>query len=125
MSAFFIYGTFMRGQPGHANLEGARFLEHVETAPRYRLWEIDGRWPALIEDEEGVAIAGQLWEVEEPHLARLAEIEPPGWARAEVGLGDGRRVDAFLGEPILRPRGRDVSGYCGWAAYAASGERGS
>ena len=125
MSAFLIYGTFMRGQPGHANLEGARFLEDVETAPAYRLWEIDGRWPALIEDDEGAAIAGQLWEIEETHLARLAEIEPPGWTRAHVELADGRRVDAFLGEPGLRARGRDVSGHGGWATYAASGERGS
>jgi len=115
--AFVIYGTFMRGQPGHENLEGARFLEPVETAPRYRLWEVDGRWPALIEDEDGVAIAAELYEIDEPHLARLAELEPPGWNRAPVELANGRRAEAFLGDPSLRARGHDVSEHGGWAAY--------
>ena len=95
MPAFLIYGTFMRDQPGHANLDGARFVEPAETAPRYRLFEIDERWPA------------------------------PGWASTPVELSDGRRVDAFLGSPDLRARGIDVSGHGGWAAYRASCERGS
>jgi allophanate hydrolase len=123
--SFLIYGTFMRGQPGHANLDGGRFLDAVETAPRYRLWEVDGRWPALIEDEDGVAIAAELYDVDEPHLGRLAELEPPGWKRAPVELADGRGAEAFLGDQPLRARGRDVSAHGGWAAYVASRGRGS
>ena len=119
MPSFVIYGTFMRGQPGHANLEGARFLEAVETAPRYRLFEVDDRWPALVEDEDGVAIAAELYEIDEPHLARLAELEPPGWNRAPIELGEGRRAEAFVGDQALRARGRDVSEHGGWAAYRA------
>ncbi len=115
----------MRGQPGHANLEGARFVEAIETAPRYRLFEVDNRWPALIEDEAGVTIAAELYEIAPDHLARLAEIEPPGWNRGAVELADGRRVEAFLGDPSLRARGHDVSGHSGWAAYRSSRERGS
>jgi gamma-glutamylcyclotransferase (GGCT)/AIG2-like uncharacterized protein YtfP len=118
--AFLIYGTFMRGQPGHANLDGAEFLAAVETAPRYRLWEVDSRWPALIEDEDGVAIAAELWEIAPAHLARLAEIEPPGWNRAPVELADGRTAEAFLGDVTLRARGHDVSAHGGWAAFVAS-----
>src|SRR2546423_12987838 len=110
----------MRGRPGHANLLGARFLEAVETAPRYRLWEVDGRWPALVEDDEGVAIAAELYELDEPHLARLAELEPPGWERAPVERADGRGAEAFLGDPSLRAGGRDVSAHGGWAAFVAS-----
>jgi gamma-glutamylcyclotransferase (GGCT)/AIG2-like uncharacterized protein YtfP len=116
---FVIYGTFMRGQPGHPNLDGACFVGAVETAPRYRIWEVDGRWPALIEDADGVAIAAELYEIDEKHLARLAELEPPGWRRAPVRLADGRTAEAFLGEPSLRERGHDVSSHGGWAAYLA------
>ena len=125
MPAFLIYGTFMRDQPGHANLDGARFVEPAETAPRYRLFEIDERWPALIEDDDGVTIAAELYEIEPTHIARLAELEPAGWASTPVELSDGRTVDAFLGSPDLRARGIDVSGHGGWAAYRASCERGS
>lgn len=117
MPTILIYGTFMRGQPGHANLEGAEFLEAVETAPRYRLWEVDGRWPALVEDGAGVAITGELYEISPAHLARLAEVEPPGWRRSSVELADGRTVEAFVGDRTMTARGVDVSGHGGWAAY--------
>jgi allophanate hydrolase len=110
----------MRGQPGHANLDGADFLAEVDTAPRYRLWEVDACWPALIEDEDGDAIAAELWEIAPAHLARLAEIEPRGWSRAPVELADGGTAEAFLGDPSLRTRGHDVSAHGGWAAYRAS-----
>jgi len=119
MPSFLIYGTFMRGQPGHANLDGARFLEQVSTAPSYRLFEVDGRWPALIEDEDGVTIAAELYEIESEHLARLAELEPPGWNRTPVELADGRRVEAFVGDESLRARGVDASEHGGWAAHLA------
>ncbi len=125
MPPFLIYGTFMRGQPGHVNLEGAQFLEAVETAPRYRLFEVDRRWPALVEDVAGVAIAAELYEIEPTHVARLAELEPPGWERAPAELADGRIVEAFLAAQALRTRGVDVSEHGGWAAYTASRERGS
>ena len=120
MPHFVIYGTFMRGQPGHANLDGAEFFEEGETAPRYRLWEIDGRWPALIEAEDGVAIAAELYEITPAHLARLAEIEPPEWRRAPLELADGRRAEAFLGDPDLRARGIDISAHGSWAAFVAA-----
>jgi len=120
VTVFLIYGTFMRGQPGHANLDGGRFVEQVETAPRYRLFEVDGRWPALVEDDDGVAIAAELYELDEEHIARLTGLEPPGWNRAPVELADGRRVDAFLGDPELRARGHDVSRHGGWAAFRAA-----
>lgn len=120
MPRLLIYGTFMRGQPGHGNLEGADYVEDVETAPRYRLWEVDGRWPALIADDDGVAICAELYEISPADLARLADVEPPGWRRSAVELADGRTVEAFVGDPTMRARGVDVSDYGGWAAYRAS-----
>jgi allophanate hydrolase len=95
-------------------------VETVRTAPRYRLFEVDGRWPALVEDDDGVEIAAELYDLDEPHVARLTELEPPGWSRGPAELADGRRVDAFLGEASLRERGRDVSEHGGWAAYRAT-----
>ncbi len=113
----------MRGQPGHANLEGAEYLEAVQTGPRYRLWEVDGRWPALVEDDRGVKIAGELYEISSAHLARLADVEPPGWLRAPVELADGRTVEAFVGDQAMMASGVDVSGHGGWAAYRADADR--
>jgi gamma-glutamylcyclotransferase (GGCT)/AIG2-like uncharacterized protein YtfP len=115
VAEFLIYGTFMRSQPGHANLAGGRFLEDVRTAPRYRLWFVDGLWPSLAEAEAGVEIAAELYELEPEHVERLAAIEPDGWRRAPVELADGREVEAFLGPA----RGEDVSAHGGWASFMA------
>jgi allophanate hydrolase len=117
MTAFVFYGTFMHGQPGHQNLVEATYLEDVRTAALYRLFYVDGRWPALIPDDEGAEIECELYETPEDLLARLAQIEPPGWERTALQLVDGRTVEAFLGGPELRRRGVDISAHGGWAAF--------
>jgi gamma-glutamylcyclotransferase (GGCT)/AIG2-like uncharacterized protein YtfP len=118
---FMIYGTFMRRQPGHGNLAGGRFLGDVHTAPRYRLFFVDG-WPALVEaaSGEGAPIAAELYELSEDHVTRLAGVEPPGWRRAPVELDDGRPAEAFLADADLVTRGEDISTYGGWASFVAS-----
>jgi allophanate hydrolase len=120
VTLFAFYGTFASGQPGHGSLAGARFVERTRTAPRYRLFFVDGMWPALVPAADGVAVECELYECSEELLARLAGIEPPGWERAPLELADGRRVEAFLGEPALVPRGVDVSEHGGWAAFVRS-----
>ncbi len=110
----------MRGQPGHGNLAGAKFLEEARTAPRYRLWFVDSLWPALIPAQDGVEIACELYDAPEELLARLAAIEPPGWERMPARLADGRCVEAFLGETELKQRGIDVSSHGSWAAFVES-----
>ena len=121
MTVFAFYGTFTSGQPGHGNLAGARFLEQTRTAPRYRLLVVDGRWPAVVaDDDDGVEIECELYECSEELLERLALVEPPGWNRAPLELADGRWVDAFLGDPALAARGVDVSAHGSWAAFVSS-----
>jgi allophanate hydrolase len=120
VTVFAFYGTFASGQPGHGNLAGARFLERTTTAPRYRLFFVDGRWPALVEQPAGVAIECELYECSEALLDRLAALEPAGWSRGPVELADGRTVDAFLGARELAARGADVSHHESWAAFVAA-----
>jgi allophanate hydrolase len=120
VTLFAFYGTFTSGQPGHGNLTGARLVERARTAPRYRLFVVDGMWPALVPAADGVAIECELYDCSEELLARLARVEPPGWERAPLELADGRRVEAFLGDPALVPRGVDVSAHGGWAAFVSS-----
>ena len=120
MTVFAIYGTFGSTQDGHANMRAAELLEQVRTAPAYRLYRVDDRWPALVRATDGVAIEVELYECTEKHLARLAELEPPGWARGPVALEDGREVEAFIGDESLVARGVDVSEHGSWAAHVAS-----
>ena len=121
MTLFAFYGTFTSAQPGHGNLAGARFVERTRTAPRYRLFLVDGLWPALVPVAYGgVAIECELYDCSEELLDRLALIEPPGWNRGRVELEDGRTVEAFVGDEGLAARGIDVSEHGGWAAFVAS-----
>ncbi|HEY2373378.1 MAG TPA: gamma-glutamylcyclotransferase [Gaiellaceae bacterium] len=119
MTVFAIYGTLGSTQDGHANMRGAELLERVRTAPAYRLYRVDDRWPALVPADDGVAIAVELYECTEEHLARLAALEPPGWNRAPLLLEDGREVEAFTGDEALVARGVDVSEHGSWAAQVA------
>jgi allophanate hydrolase len=120
VTLFAFYGTFTSSQPGHENLAGARFVERVRTAPRYRLYFVDALWPALVPAAGGAAIECELYECSEELLARLARVEPPGWSRARVELEDGRAVEAFVGDAKLVPRGVDVSEHGSWAAFVNS-----
>ena len=123
LTLFAFYGTFTSGQPGHGNLGGARLVERTWTAPRYRLFLVDGRWPALLEDERGHSIECELYECSEELLERLTRVEPPGWNRAPLELEDGRTVEAFVGDPALATRGVDVSEHGSWAAFVSSEAR--
>ena len=123
MTLFAFYGTFTSSQPGHGSLAGARFVERTRTAARYRLFFVDGLWPALVPADEGAAIECELYECSEELLERLARVEPPGWSRGPIELEDGRRVEAFLGDVELGARGVDVSEHGSWAAFVSSEAR--
>jgi allophanate hydrolase len=123
VTLFAFYGTFTSSQAGHGNLAGARFVESVRTAPRYRLSFVDGLWPALVPAEGGATIECELYECSEELLERLAYVEPPGWNRSPLELEDGRSVEAFLGDAALAARGVDVSEHGSWAAFVSSRAR--
>ena len=123
MTLFAFYGTFTSSQPGHDNLAGARFVERTRTAPRYRLFFVDGLWPALVRFDDGAAIECELYECSEELLERLARIEPPGWNRGVLELEDGRSVEAFVGDAALTACGVDVSEHGSWAAFVSAEAR--
>jgi allophanate hydrolase len=123
VTLFAFYGTFTSSQAGHGNLVGARFVERTRTALRYRLYFVDGLWPALVPTGDGAPIECELYECSEELLERLARIEPPGWNRAPLELEDRRTVEAFVGDRELAARGVDVSEHGSWAAFVSSEAR--
>lgn len=117
MTLFAFYGTFTSTQPGHRNLAEARLVEQTRTAARYRLYFVDGMWPALIPASDGIEIDCEVYEADEQLLGHLADLEPPGWSRGPLELADGRVVEAFVADPALSARGEDISRHCGWPAF--------
>ena len=89
----FIYGTLKRGQSRAFAMAGQRFLGEARTAPRYRMVRCRDAYPGLIDVENdrktaGLAIEGELWQVDDDCLATLDYIEG-----VEVGLFTRRPVD--------------------------------
>jgi len=112
-------GGLMRGQSAHWKLKKAVFVEAVQTAPRYRLFSIGDRYPAMVRDEaRGVSLAAELYQVSEEAWPFIANIEAPGLYRGPVELSDGRVVEGMLGqERFVSRNGTDISSSGGWAHY--------
>jgi gamma-glutamylcyclotransferase (GGCT)/AIG2-like uncharacterized protein YtfP len=118
----FFYGTFMRGQPGEANLAAATFVGDAITAPRYRLYSIRDEHPLLVDVADGGAsIDGQLLDVPQELWDGLLAVEPHGVHMSSIELADGQSVAGMLGTAdYATSDGTDITAYGGWAAYVAS-----
>jgi gamma-glutamylcyclotransferase (GGCT)/AIG2-like uncharacterized protein YtfP len=112
-------GGLMRGQSAHWKLKGATFIETVYTAPCYRLYSIGDRYPAMLRDDQrGVAIAAELYDVPATVWPYIDNIEPPGLYRGPIELADGRTLEGMLGQQrFVMKNGIDISDFGGWADY--------
>lgn len=70
----FVYGSLKRGYALHALLQGQLCLGHAVTAPLYRMFDL-GSYPGLVEWPEGLAILGEVYQVDIECLGRLDEAE--------------------------------------------------
>lgn len=122
----FVNGTLMRGLALHANLDGAEFLGEARTVPCYRVYSIGDVHPGMFEvEEDGVAVAGEVYRMPENVWHRVEAGEPPDLYRGTVRLDDGREVYGILyPRELAEGRHRDISEYGGWRAYLAAGAAG-
>lgn len=101
MTRVFVYGTLKRGGENHEWLAGQRFLGAARTLPQYRMFDLGGH-PGMIIDEQGIAIEGEVWEVDEAALTRLdvlEDIESGEYERVPVLLDGGfgsQRVEGYI-----------------------------
>jgi gamma-glutamylcyclotransferase (GGCT)/AIG2-like uncharacterized protein YtfP len=97
--AIFVYGTLKRGERSNGMLSGQQFLGPAQTEPRYRLYDC-GRHPALVPDpENGVAVQGEVWQVNDETLQKLDEYEgvPDYFSRRPISLqGWDSPVEAYF-----------------------------
>ena len=120
----FICGSALRGQPDHANLQGATFLGEANTAPKYRLHAVKDGWhPGIYEtNTNGISIPGELYQLTREQYDHLVSTEPPNMYPAEITLVDGGLAIAMLYPQSLinEHNWPDISNYGGWAAYKAA-----
>ena len=116
-----VNGSLMRGLELNQNLleAGAVFIREDRTAPFYRLWSIDDRYPGMLRSEAGNArkIELEIWEVNAAGLVRILEQEPAGLTLGRVVLEAGTQVLGILAEPYLVEGRQEITSYGGWRAY--------
>ena len=85
----FVYGTLQRGGTLHEHLAGQQFVGAAQTREDYRLYRIDW-YPGLVDASspgQGLAIHGEVWDVDEVTLAVLDQVED-----VESGLYERRPI---------------------------------
>lgn len=97
-SLLFVYGTLKRGLQNQHFMAGQRFVREAQTLPRYRLYHF-GWHPGMVEVEDGVAVQGEIYEMDAEALTKLDEYEghPEQFLRRPVLLQHFfEQVDAYF-----------------------------
>lgn len=97
----FVYGSLKRGYALHTLLQGQLCLGNAVTEPLYRMFDL-GSYPGLVEWPEGLAIRGEVYQVNFDCLGRLDETEGVAerlYVRRKISLHSefrGRDVQAWF-----------------------------
>ena len=118
----FLNGEGMRGGRVHPQIARYRFLGEARTAPRYRFYVYEDRFPALWPvGDGGLSVPGELIELPlEAVRDEFLPVEPPELELAVVELADGSASLAVVLRPDVHARGTglvDISDYGGWRAW--------
>ena len=118
----FLNGEGMRGGRVHPHIARYPFLGEASTAPRYRFYVYEDRFPALWPVASGgVSVPGELVELPlEAVRDEFLPVEPPELELGVVELTDGSAALAVILRPEVHARGAgllDISDHGGWRRY--------
>ena len=95
----FVYGTLKKGQCRDHILPSfkSKFIGETKTLPKYRLNHLRA-FPGITHQENGTAIQGELWEINDECLLALDAIEghPELFCRDLVELEDQQIAIAYF-----------------------------
>ncbi|MDP6356968.1 MAG: glutamyl-tRNA amidotransferase [Planctomycetota bacterium] len=118
-----VIGTLMRGLDLNGNLieAGAEFLRETKTARAYRMWSIDGKYPAMQKvTAGGASLTVEVWELTNDALIDVLRKEPPGLCIGLILLKDGDQVLGVLGEAWICEGKEEITAHGGWREYVSS-----
>jgi gamma-glutamylaminecyclotransferase len=73
MTTVFVYGSLKRGFGNARLLSESRYLGDAVSIDRFRMW--GWGFPYIAASEDGLPVAGELYEVDEATLANLDRLE--------------------------------------------------
>jgi allophanate hydrolase len=117
-----VVGAHLSGMPLHHQLVecGARLRERTRTAPKYRLYALQGTQPAkpgLARSGEGAAIAVEVYDMPMHALGSFLAGIPAPLGLGRIELADARWVNGFICEPCALEGAEDITAWGGWRAY--------
>ncbi|MEC3976349.1 allophanate hydrolase-related protein [Amycolatopsis sp. H20-H5] len=123
MVLMFLNGGGMRGGPLHSQLQGAPLLCHARSAPKYRYYSVDDRFPAMhAVPAGGGSVVGELYDLPLTVLRdHLVPAEPPELELGVIELEHGASClatvlrESFLDDPRLQ----DITVLGSWRAHLA------
>lgn len=121
-----VVGAHLRGQPlnGQLLVQGAELVAVTRTAPRYRLYRLEGGpplRPALERvDGCGRSIEVEVWSIPAAGLGRVMAAVAPPLGIGTVELEDGRWVKGFICETRGLADAPDITHHGSWRNYLNS-----
>lgn len=121
-----VVGAHLRGQPLNSQLvaAGAELVATTTTAPRYRLYALEGGPPLRPGLERvpgcGRAIEVEVWAIDAAGLGAVVAAVAPPLGIGSVELVDGRWVKGFICETHGLADAPDITAHGGWRHYLAS-----
>lgn len=121
-----VVGAHLSGMPLNGQLtdRGAQLLRTVRTAPRYRLYALNGSpppRPGLVRvenDGDGGSIEVEVWAMPERRFGDFVSGIPAPLGIGTVMLEDGEEVKGFLCEHYAIAGCADITALGGWRKYA-------
>lgn len=97
----FVYGTLKKGQSNNYLLEGAEFLGEYRTPPKYSLYSL-GQYPAMSVKDLGVAVLGEVYQVDTKTLGLLDLLEgvPDLYKRITMSCGKYGKCHVYVMDNI-------------------------
>ena len=103
---------------------GGRLVERTLSAPRYRLFAIEGAAarPAMtrVSDGNGSAIEVEVWDLPSAELGSLLTGTSPPLGLGKVELCDGRWETGFICDAFGLEGAREITSLGGWRRWIAS-----
>ncbi len=119
-----VVGAHLTGLPLNHQLidRGAIYIETIETAPDYALFELSGFHPprpglVSVGENRGVSIETEIWSLSERAFGSFVAAVPPPMTIGNVRLKDGRCVKGFLCEEYATHKALPISAHGGWRNF--------
>ena len=93
----FVYGTLLSGEPNHYLLSDSEFICKANTAPDFKLFDVNGYFPAMVSGGN-TKVKGEVYNINKRTLSKIDRLEghPNFYKRTEIILQNKMKAKTYL-----------------------------